>query len=189
MQKQFERTLDLPANADVDAMASFITAAHMLVVEIPLNTSAQTDQLNINENRSNQRRLSFSLNKFNTSDNQGLLSTSNNLSNLSTSNDLSNLSTSNDLSNLSTSGQQVRRTSMTKTTTTRTTGSSALPPEAVELLKSADASTGNSTQTYSTHTTERHSSNTGNQICNECSPSSSTCSKHTTLTSSGKISI
>jgi len=181
MQKQFERTFDIPANADVDLMASFITPAHMLVVEIPLNSSAQIDHLNINENRSNQRRLSFSLNKFNTSDNQGLLSTSN---------DLSNLSTSNDLSNLSTSGQQVRRTSVTKTTTTTTTGSSARPSEAVELLKSADTSTGNSTQTHSTHTTERRLSNTGNQLLiNEPNTSSSTSNKQTILTNSSKILI
>jgi hypothetical protein len=174
MQKQFERTLDIPANADVDSMASYITPAHMLVVEIPLNSSTQIDNLNINENLNNkQRRLSFSLNKFNTSDNEGLLSTSN------------------DSSNLSTGGQQVRRTSMSKTTTTTTTsGSSTLPPEAVELLKSADSLTGNSTQTYSTHTSDRHSSNTGNQLLSsQPNTSSSTSSKHTTLTSSGKISI
>ena len=41
MQKQFERTFDLPSNADVDSMASFITANHMLVVEIPLHPAGQ----------------------------------------------------------------------------------------------------------------------------------------------------
>jgi hypothetical protein len=163
MQKQFERTLDIPANADVDSMASYITSAHMLVVEIPLIPSTQIDNLNINENLNNkQRRLSFSLNKFNTSNNEGLLSTSN------------------DLSNLSTAGQQVQRTSMSKTTTTTTSsGSSALQPEAVELLRNADTLTGNSTQTYSTHTSDRHSSNTGNQLLSS-QPNTSSTTRSTT---------
>jgi len=172
MQKQFERTFDLPANADVDTMASFITPAHMLVVEIVLNQSAQVDHLNLNNNSTNQRRLSFSLNKYNTSNNQDLLSASN------------------DLSNLSTSGQQVRRTSVTKTTRTTTSGSSTLPLEAAELLKSMDTTTGSNTHTSSTHTTERHSSNTGNQFVNNqpnTSSLSTTNNKQTTLTSSGKI--
>jgi HSP20 family molecular chaperone IbpA len=167
MQKQFERTFDLPANADVDSMASFITPAHMLVVEIPLNASAQIDHLNINSDANNQRRLSFSLNKFNTSNNQG------------------SLSPLTDSSNLGTSGQQVRRTSFSKTTTTTTSNSSDLSPEAAELLRSADTSTGNTSQTYSKQTTERRSSNTGNQLLqSEPNTSSSTSSKHTTLTSS-----
>jgi HSP20 family molecular chaperone IbpA len=167
MQKQFERTFDLPANADADSMASFITPAHMLVVEIPLNASAQIDNLNINEGANNKRRLSFSLNKYNTSNNQG------------------SLSALNDSSNLTTSGQQVRRTSFSKTTTTTTSNSSDLSPEAAELLRSADTSTGNTSQTYSKQTTERHSSNTGNQLLHsEPNTSSSTSSKHTTLTSS-----
>jgi HSP20 family molecular chaperone IbpA len=174
MQNQFERSFDLPNNADVDAMASFITAAHMLVVEIPLNASPEVDYLNISTNANNQRRLSFSLDKFNTSNNQGLLSTSNNQGLLSTSNDLSNLSTS---------GQQVRRTSMSKTTTTTTSsGSSGVPSEAAELLRNADISTGNSSQTYNSRTTERHSSNTGNQlVLNDANTSS--------LTNSGNLPI
>jgi HSP20 family molecular chaperone IbpA len=176
MQKQFERTFDIPKNADVDSMASFITAAHMLVVEIPLNPSANVDHLNMDSNTNNQRRLSFSLNKYSTSNNQG---------SLSTSNDISNLSTSNDISNLSTPGQGVRRTSLTKTMTTTTTGSSGIPPEAMELLRNAETAIGNTTQTYSSHTTERHSSNTGNQlVINESNtPSSSTTNKQTLLTS------
>ncbi|CAF5135733.1 unnamed protein product [Rotaria sp. Silwood1] len=148
VQKKFERNFDLPANADVDSIASFITAAHMLVVEIPLHASTQVDHLNINNNRNDQRRLSFSLNKFNTSNNQGFLSPSN------------------DTSDSSTAGQQVRRTSVTKTTrttTTTTTGSTDLPREAAELLKSVDTATGSSIHTYTTHTSERHSSNTDNQ--------------------------
>ncbi len=173
MQKQFERTMDIPANAEVDSMASFITASHMLVVEIPLNPSAQIDHLNINENANNQRRLSFSLNKFDTTNNQGLLSTTN------------------DSSSLSSPGQSVRRTSISKTTTTTTTsGSSDLPSEAAELLRSVDATTGSSSNTYSTHTTERHSSNAGTQqiVPHESNTSSSiTSNKQTTLTSSGKI--
>jgi hypothetical protein len=172
MQKQFERTFEIPSNADVDSMASFITPAHMLVVEIPLNSTAHIDQLNINTNKNDQRRLSFSLNKYNTTDNQGLLSAAN------------------DLSNLSSSGQSIRRTSITKTTTTTTSGSSALPAEAAELLRNADTTTGGSSLTYSKHTNDHHSSNTGNQLINnESNTSSSTSSKHTTLTSSGKISI
>jgi len=154
-------------------MAAFITPAHMLVVEVPLNPLAQVDHLNITSNANNQRRLSFSLNKFNTSNNQGLLSPSNDLANLSAG-----------------SGQQVRRTSITKTTTTTTTGSSALPPEALELLRSAETSTGNTTQTYNTQTTERRSSNTGNQLLiNEPSASSLTTNKQTALTRSAKIMI
>jgi hypothetical protein len=182
MQKQFERTMDIPANAEVDSMASFITASHMLVVEIPLNASAQIDHLNINENSNNQRRLSFSLNKFDTTNNQGLLSTSNNQGLLSTTNDSSSLSSP---------GQSVRRTSISKTTTTTTTsGSSDLPSEAAELLRSVDATTGSSSNTYSTHTTERRSSNAGTQqiVPHDSNTSSSiTSNKQTTLTSSGKI--
>jgi hypothetical protein len=148
MQKQFERTFDIPKNADVDSMASFITSTHMLVVEIPLNPSAHVDQLNIDNNANNQRRLSFSLNKYNTSNNQD------------------SLSTSNDTSNLSSSSLGVRRTSMTKTTTTTTnsSGSSGIPQEALELLKNAETTIGNTSQTYTKNTTERHSSNTGNQL-------------------------
>jgi len=170
MQKQFERTFDIPANAEVNSMASFITAAHMLVVEIPLSATPQVDHLSLDNTTNNQRRLSFSLNKFNTSNDQGALSTSN------------------DFSNLAAPGQGVRRTSVTKTTTTTTTsGSSALPPEAAELLRSADTTTtGNSTQTYSTHTTERNSSNTGNQppTSGSNTSNSTTSNKQTTLTSS-----
>ncbi|UJR08338.1 hypothetical protein I4U23_012609 [Adineta vaga] len=169
MQKQFERTFDIPSNAAVDSMASFITAAHMLVVEIPLTSSTQVDQLSINQNANNQRRLSFSLNKYNTSNDNNALT-----------------STSNDVTNLAAPGQQVRRTSVTKTmTTTTTTGSSELSPEATELLRSADTTTGNTSQTYSTHRTERRSSTTGNQqqiTHNE--PNSSTTTKQSTLTSS-----
>ncbi|CAF1104993.1 unnamed protein product [Adineta steineri] len=170
MQKQFERTFDVPANADIDSMASFITAAHMLVVEIPLSSSPHIDHLNVNESANNQRRVSFSLDKFNTSNNQGLLSTSN------------------DSGNLSAPGQQVRRTSVTKTTTTTTTnGSSGLSPEVADLLKSVDTTTGGSSQTYSTHTTERRSSNAGNQqlaIHEPNASSSTTSNKQTTLTTS-----
>jgi hypothetical protein len=172
-QKQFERTFDLPSNADVDAMASYITAAHMLVVEIPLHPAGHVDHLNVKSNASDQRRVSFSLDKFNTLKNQD------------------SSSTSNDLSSLSAPGQQVRRTSLSKTTTTTTTsGSSGLSPEATELLRSAETSTGSNTQTYSTHTTERHSSNTGSQSIPVHEPntsSSTTSSKQTTLTSSSKI--
>lgn len=165
MQKQFERTFDIPKNADVDSMAAFITQAHMLVVEIPLNPSAHVDHLNTDNNANNQRRLSFSLNKYNTSNNQG------------------SLSTSNDISNLSTPGQGVRRTSITKTTTTTTTsGSSGIPQEALELLKQAEAATGNTTQTYTTHRTERRSSNTSNQpLTNEANTSSTTTNNKQTL--------
>lgn len=157
MQKQFERSFDLPANADVDSMASFITENHMLVVEIPLHTTNQVDHLKVNAN--DQRRLSFSLNKFNSS-NQGNLLSAN--------------------SDLPPSGQNIRRTSMTKTTTTTTTsGSHALPPEASELLRNAEDSTttttGGSSHTYTSQTTERRSSNVGQ-------PTSTT----KTLTATGK---
>lgn len=153
MQKQFEKSFDIPNNADVEAMASYITPAHMLVTEIPLNPNFQQQQqqqtpqmdfLNVNNNPSDQRRLSFSLNKFNTLNAQDLLSPANNVSTLSAP-----------------TNQGVRRTSITKTTTT-TTGPAGLSPEAVELLRSIDT-TGSNTQTYSTHVTERRPSNTSTQ--------------------------
>ena len=180
MQKQFEKSYDIPYNADVEAMAAYITPTHMLVVEIPLNPnfqhlSTQMDHLNINNNLNDQRRLSFSLNKFNTLNNQGGF-----------------LSNSNNLSSLPPPGQPVRRTSITKTTTT-TTGQTSLPPEAAELLRSADTTSGG-TSTYSTRVTERRASNTGNQpiIINEPSPTATTNNPTTstkTLTSAGKIII
>jgi hypothetical protein len=180
MQKQFEKSFDLPNNADVEAMASYITPNHMLVVEIPLNPnihlqSTHTNHLYVNNDLNDQRRLSFSLNKFNTLHNQGL-------------------STSNSLSGLPPPGQQVRRTSITKTTTT-TTGSAPLPPEATELLRSVDATTGG-THSYSTRITERRASNTGSQhiTVNQLSPSASTTTNNqttssSTLTNTGKINI
>lgn len=127
-QKQFERTFDIPPNADVNVMAAFITANHMLVVEIPLGaTPAQVDHLNVDAPASNQRRLSFSLDKFNSANNTNALST-----------------TSNDLT--APPNQSVRRTSITKTTTTTTTtGSSGLSPEIAELLKNADNKTTSTT--------------------------------------------
>ncbi|CAF3067313.1 unnamed protein product [Rotaria socialis] len=171
-QKQFEKSFDVPYNADIETVASYITPEHMLVVEIPLSSNirrpsaVQTDLLNVNNDQNNQRRVSFSLNKFNTLNNQGLLSTINNQGSLSTSNNLSPLPAE---------GQQVRRTSITKTTTTATsTGSTSLPPEIEELLRSADITTG-STQTHNGRVTERRLSNTGSkQITTNESNSSST---------------
>jgi len=183
MQKEFEKSFDIPNNADVEVMASYITPAHMLVVEIPLDPNfqqqpAQIDYLNVNNNLNNQRRLSFSLNKFNTLNNQGSLSPTNNVS-----------------GSLSPSGQSVRRTSISKTTTTTTsTGSTGLSPEATELLRSADA-TSSGSHTYSTRTTERRGSNTGGQqiIINEPSAPSITTNNQTTsssnLTNAGTINI
>jgi hypothetical protein len=186
MQKQFEKSFDLPYNADLEAMAAYITPDHTLVAEIPINPnfqqqqSTQMDHLNVSSNPNDQRRLSFSLNKFNTLNNQGLLSTSNNLSSLPPP------------------GQPVRRTSITKTTTTTTsTGPTALSPEAAELLRSAETATGGTgTHTYSTRITERGSSNTGNHhitINEPNAPPSTTTNNQTTsssiLTSAGKISI
>ncbi|UJR37901.1 hypothetical protein I4U23_030590 [Adineta vaga] len=144
MQKQFEKSYDIPYSADVELMACYITPVHMLVVEIPLQQNlqphiSQGDHLNVNKMINDNRRLSFSLNKYNTLNNQGLSSTSNNLSTLPPP------------------GQQMRRSSITKTTTT-TTGSTPLPPEAAELLRSAETTTGG-THTYSTHVTERRPSN------------------------------
>jgi hypothetical protein len=181
MQKQFEKSFDIPYNADVEAMACYITPAHMLVAEIPLNSnfqqqSAPVDHLNVNNNLNDQRRLSFSLNKFNTLNNQGGL-----------------LSASNNLSTLPPPGQPIRRTSITKTTTT-STGTTGLPPEAAELLRSAETTTGG-THTYSTRTAERRGSNTGNQhiIINEPTQSKTTANNQktssTTFTSAGKMII
>ena len=141
MQKQFERTFDIPSNADVESMASFITENHMLVVEIPLHHSTQEiDHLNVNNN--DQRRLSFSLNKFN---------------------DVNSKS-----NELSAPGQQLRRTSITKTTTTTTTGSNDLPTEALELLKNAENSSTNSSHSFTStsSTSERRSSSAGHPTTN-----------------------
>lgn len=174
MQKQFERTFDLPANADVESMASFITPGNMLVVEIPLLSATQVNHLSINDSANNARRVSFSLNKFNTTNNQDALSTLNDSSSLLTP----------------ASGQQVRRTSITKTTTTTTTNSGGLSPETLELLKQADLNTTGNVQTYTTHTSERRLSNTGNQnitIQEPNTPSSTTSNKQTTISASGKI--
>lgn len=170
MQKQFERNFDIPAGADVEAMASFITPSHMLVVEIPVNSSVQTDHLNINNVQNDLRRLSFSLNKFNELNNQGLLSKSN------------------ELSSSEIPGQQVRRTSVSTTTktTTTTTGSSELPPEAAALLRNADLTNGTSIQTFRTHTTERRASNTDNQPIAINQSNASPSSSSLTTTSSGK---
>lgn len=158
MQKQFERSFDIPSNADVSSMASYITTNHMLVVEIPLGSTPHIDHLSIDNTQNNQRRLSFSLNKYNTTNNQGLLSTPH---------------------DLPTGGQGIRRTSVTKTTTTTTsTDSQGIPPEAAELLRNIETTTaGNSTQTYTTRTTERRSSGTNIEPQHT----------HTTLTTSGKF--
>ena len=56
MQKQFERTFDVPSNADVDSMASFITACHMLVVEIPLHAPGHVDHLSLDTVKQNDQR-------------------------------------------------------------------------------------------------------------------------------------
>ncbi|CAF0722773.1 unnamed protein product [Adineta steineri] len=175
MQKQFEKSFDIPHNADVELMACYITPAHMLVADIPLNQNfheqlAQTDYLKVNNNMNDSRRLSFSLNKFNTLNEQGLLSSS---------------SSPNNLSPLPPSGQQVRRTSITKTTTT-TTGTTGLPPEATELLRSAQTTNGG-THSYSTHVTERRGSNINNQQIHINEPSPSTITKADNQTTSSSI--
>lgn len=158
-------------------MACYITPRNMLVVEIPLNPdirrlSTQMDLLNVS-NDANQRRLSFSLNKFNTLNNQGLLSPSNNLSALPPT------------------GQQARRTSVTKTTTTTTTtGLTPISPEAEALLRNADIAAGTA-QTHNTCVTERRVSNSGNQqlSANQSNPSSTVTSTNTVLSSSDKTQI
>ncbi|CAF0724881.1 unnamed protein product [Rotaria sordida] len=176
-QKQFEKSFDLPNNADVSAIASYITPGHMLVVEMPLDPNFQhlpaIDHLSVNQDLNDQRRLSFSLNKFNTLNNQGLLSPSNNTSNSPLQ------------------GQQVRRTSITKTTTTTTsTGSTGLPPEATELLRSAELSTG-TTPASNIHITERRLSNTGNQpiIINEPTSLATTKTTNSTLADLSELPI
>ncbi|CAF2099944.1 unnamed protein product [Rotaria magnacalcarata] len=183
-QKQFEKSFNVPYNADIETIASYITPGHMLVVEIPLSSNirrpsaVQTDLLNVNNDQNNQRRVSFSLNKFNTLNNQGLLSTLNNQGSLSTSNNLSPLPAE---------GQQARRTSITKTTTTTTTstGSTSLSPEIEELLRSADITT-DSTQNHNERVTERRLSNTGSKqiAMNESNRSSTTTSTNSKSTNS-----
>ncbi|CAF1095981.1 unnamed protein product [Rotaria sordida] len=173
VQKKFEKNVELPGDADVDSIASFITPAHMLVVEIPLHTSTQADHLNITSNQNNQRRLSFSLDKYSTSNNQGLLSTSN------------------DVSSSSTTDQQIQRTSVTKTTkktttTTTTGGLTDLTHDAAELLKNVDTTTASNIHSHSTHTSEHYSSDTGIQKIDVADPdkSSSTTTKQIVSTSS-----
>ncbi|CAF1331712.1 unnamed protein product [Rotaria sordida] len=169
VQKKFERNFELPANADIDSIASFITSDHMLVVEIPLHTSTHVDHLSVTSNQNNQRRLSFSLNKYNTSNNQDLLSSSN------------------DVSNSSTADQQTSITKTTKTTTTTTSDLTDLPREAAELLKNVDMTNASNIQTYSTHTSERYSSNTGVRKIDTTEPdrsSSTTTTKQTVSKSS-----
>lgn len=172
MQKQFEKAFDIPINADVEAMASYITPHHMLVVEIPLNPhfqqqSLQINHLSVDESLNNQRRLSFSLNKFNQLNEQG-----------------------NQLSALSPPIQSGRRTSISKTTTTTTsTGSTALSPEAVELLKNIDTTT-SGTHSFSTVKTDRPTSNAGNHQIVVSEPNLGPPSiKTTTLTNTGSESI
>lgn len=127
-------------------MASFITPNHMLVVEIPLgaapSSTQQVDHLNIDKSAGNQRRLSFSLDKFNSGNSANSL-----------------LPSSSDLA--APTNQSVRRTSITKTTTTTTTsGSSGLSPEAAELLRNADSKTSTTTTTTSN---QSHPSTTTNK--------------------------
>ncbi|CAM4911825.1 unnamed protein product [Rotaria socialis] len=169
VQKEFERKFDIPVNADVDSMSSFITPAHMLVVEIPLNPSAEVEHLNISGNQNDLHRLSFSLNKFNLSNKQGLSSTLH------------------DSSSLSISSQQIQRISFTKTITTTTTSGATAPPfEAIELLKSAGITNYNNIYTYSAYTSKHPTSNTDNQniIIHEPNRSSTTHGQQTLLTSS-----
>jgi len=174
MQKQFEKTFDIPTNADVEAMASYITPNHMLVTEIPLNSNYQqqqplspTNNLNVNNNFIDQRRLSFSLNKYNTLNNPNLFTTPNNIPSLPPS------------------GPQIRRSSLSKmTTTTASTGPTGLPPELTELLRNADSGP-NGKQVYTTQITQGRPSNPANQqiIINEPS-----VKKTKTLTNAGTMS-
>ena len=152
MQKQFEKNFDIPEKADVDAMAAYITPQHMLVVEIPLTSNPQAlskkiDHLSVDGIANNQRRLSFSLDKFNRLTNEGPQPSANTSSTLSAPN----------------ANQQVRRTSITKTTTTTTTSgstgsNSGLPAELAQLLLGENNST-NST----IHRTERRTSTSAPQ--------------------------
>lgn len=170
MQKQFEKSFDIPHTADVELMACYITPAHMLVVEIPLNHNQQAPApqpgfLTVNPAGNDGRRLSFSLNKFNTLNSQGAPSAMDSLSALPPP------------------GQQLRRTSITKTTTT-TTGAAPLSPEVAELLRSVEVTNGGAPQAA-----ERRPSNAGKQqiIINAPPPSSNNqTSTHTILSSAGK---
>lgn len=175
MQKEFEKSYDIPSNADVEAMASYITATHLLVVEIPLNSNLQQqviqmNHLNINDDMNNQRRLSFSLNKFNKLNNQGLLSAYNSSA-----------------PSLPPTGSNVRRTSITKTTTTTTSNKPVgLSPEIAELLRNTDTSV-SGPHAYSTRITERRSSNTPNSpitINQQNSPVTVTSTNNQTTSSS-----
>ena len=162
MQKQFEKSFDIPATADVDVMAAYITSAHMLVVEIPLNLKrpqqcAPVNHLNVNGGASsNQRRLSFSLDKFNTLNNLGSLPTSSNTSMLPPP-----------------QNQQVRRTSITKTTTTTTTSAAGHSPGLDGLLRGENTPSASS-QSRHVHPNEQHIPNAALQkiIITEPAPES-----------------
>ena len=171
MQKQFEKSFDVPEKADVDAMAAYITPAHMLVVEMPLNSTShilpkKMDHLSIDANANNQRRLSFSLDKFNRLTNEGP-----NPSTLAAPS----------------ANQHVRRTSITKTTTTTTTsGSSGLPADVTQLLLGADKTNTN------THQIERRPSNSAQHqiLINEpISPPAANPNTHTIITNPGRTII
>ena len=179
MQKQFERTFDVPSNADVDSMASFITASHMLVVEIPLHAAGHVDHLSLDTVKQNdQRRLSFSLNKYDTTANQNSLASPNDVSSLSAPGQ----------------GQSVRRTSITRTTTMTTTttksGSGAPLPDLAASLRSAGAAAGNQ-ETHTTQSVERHLSNSSNSPATihhgDNSSTAESMAKHMALTDPGKI--
>ncbi|CAF4338829.1 unnamed protein product, partial [Didymodactylos carnosus] len=139
MQKQFEKSYDIPYNADVEAMASYITSSNMLVVEIPINPQIQRQVDHLAPSANDQRRLSFSLNKAqeqflqhqNQNQNQNQLVHTNSLPPL---------------------GSQVRRTSITKTTTTTRSGGDTHHSQA--NLSSAEKSSD----------TQTHQSNTGHQL-------------------------
>lgn len=155
MQKQFEKSFDIPEKANVDSMAAYITPAHMLVVEIPLTSNPQAlakkmDHLSIEGNTSNQRRLSFSLDKFSRLANEGLGSQPNNTSTLATP-----------------GNHQVRRTSVSKITTTTTTsgspGTSGVPTDLAQLLLGANNQMNINSTTSTSHQMERRASNSGAQ--------------------------
>lgn len=95
-------------------MAAYLTPNHMLLVEIPLISAEQSKSNFLNINKTNQRRLSFSLGKYNDANNPNSLIKTDETMSLAAPHD----------------NHKIRRTSITKTiTTTTTVPSSTIEPK------------------------------------------------------------
>ncbi|CAF1095697.1 unnamed protein product [Didymodactylos carnosus] len=161
MQKQFEKSYDIPYNADIDVMASYITQLHMLVVEIPLNPQIQRPVEHLAPSQNDQRRLSFSLNKAQEQFQQ------------QQHNQVAHNNS------LPLPGSQIRRTSITKTTTTTTTSGDSHHTQGCQ--NSTERS--NAVQSCQSHTGQQQVQS------NEKSSSTSANTHSSTLNSSGLANL